>query len=111
MININYFLRELKIMKKSVWLISLGLIFGLNAPIFADHHDKGEHCKMHTKKSFEAADIDRDGTLDREEAKLVCKEDFDLMDKDRDGTLSKEELNACKGKKGKSGYKKGAKPA
>jgi hypothetical protein len=33
------------------------------------------------------------------------------MDKDRDGTLSKEELNACKGKKGKSGYKKGAKPA
>jgi len=111
MININYFLRELKIMKKSVWLISLGLIFGLNAPIFADHHDKAEHCKMHTKKSFEAADIDRDGTLDREEAKLVCKEDFDLMDKDRDGTLSKEELNACKGKKGKSGYKKSAKPA
>jgi len=102
-------------MKKSVWLISLGLIFGLNAPIFADHHDKGEHCKMHTKKSFEAADIDRDGTLDREEAKLVCKEDFDLMDKDRDkdrdGTLSKEELNACKGKKGKSGHKKAAKPA
>ena len=57
------------------------------------------------------ADKDRDGTLDREEAKVVCKEDFDLMDKDRDGTLSKEELNACKGKKGKSGYKKGAKPA
>ena len=43
-------------MKKSVWvIISLGLIFGLNPPIFADHHDKGEHCKMHTKKSFEEA--------------------------------------------------------
>ena len=99
-------------MKKSVWvIISLGLIFGLNPPIFADHHDKGEHCKMHTKKLFEEADKDRDGTLDREEAKVVCKEDFDLMDKDLDGTLSKEELNACKGKKGKSGHKKAAKPA
>ena len=43
--------------------------------------------------------------------KAVCKEDFDLMDKDRDGTLTKEELNACKGKKGKSGHKKAAKPA
>ncbi|MEY4454186.1 MAG: hypothetical protein RI951_780 [Pseudomonadota bacterium] len=63
------------------------------------------------QKSFEEADIDRDGTLDREEAKAVCKEDFDLMDKDRDGTLTKEELNACKGKKGKSGHKKAAKPA
>jgi Ca2+-binding EF-hand superfamily protein len=99
-------------MKKSVWvIISLGLIFGLNPTSFADHHDKGEHCKMHTKKSFEEADKDRDGTLDREEAKVVCKEDFDLMDKDRDGTLSKEELNACKGEKGKSGHKKAAKPA
>ena len=97
--------------KKSFWLVSLALIFGFNAPVFAAHDGMGEHCKMHTKKSFEEADKDRDGTLDREEAKVVCKEDFDLMDKDRDGTLSKEELNACKGKKGKSGYKKGAKPA
>jgi len=98
-------------MKKSFWLVLLGLMFGLNTSSFATHHDMGEHCKMHTKKSFEEADIDRDGTLDREEAKVVCKEDFDLMDKDRDGTLSKEELNACKGKKGKSGHKKAAKPA
>ena len=98
-------------MKKSFWLVLLALIFGLNAPVFADHHGTGEHCKMHTKKSFEEADIDRDGTLDREEVKAVCKEDFDLMDKDRDGTLTKEELNACKGKKGKSGHKKAAKPA
>lgn len=37
-------------MKKSVWLISLGLIFGLNTPIFAAHDGAGEHCKMHTKK-------------------------------------------------------------
>ena len=98
-------------MKKSFWLVSLALIFGLNAPVFADHHGTGEHCKMHTKKSFDEADIDHDGTLDREEAKTVCKEDFDLMDKDRDGTLTKEELNACKGKKSKSGHKKNAKPA
>jgi Ca2+-binding EF-hand superfamily protein len=98
-------------MKKSVWLISLGLIFGLNTPIFADHHGMGEHCKMHTKKSFEEADKDRDGTLDRNEAKVVCKEDFDLMDKNHDGTLSKEELNACPGKKGKSGHKPPANPA
>ena len=95
-------------MKKSVWLISLGLIFGLNTPIFAAHDGAGEHCKMHTKKSFEAADIDHDGTLDRDEAKAVYKEDFDLMDKDHDGTLTKEELKACKCKKG---HKKHAKPA
>ncbi len=95
-------------MKKSFWLVLLGLMFGLNTVAFANHHDMGEHCKMHTKKSFEAADVDHDGTLDRDEAKAVCKEDFDLMDKDHDGTLSKEELNACKGKKG---HKKHAKPA
>ena len=58
-----------------------------------------------------AADIDHDGTLDRDEIKTVCKEEFDVMDKDHDGTVSKEELNACKGKKGKSGHKKTAKPA
>jgi len=63
------------------------------------------------KKSFDEADIDHDGTLDRDEIKTVCKEEFDVMDKDHDGTVSKEELNACKGKKGKSGHKKTAKPA
>jgi len=36
-------------MKKNVWLILLGLIFGLNTPIFAAHDGAGEHCKMHTK--------------------------------------------------------------
>ena len=66
-------------MKKSFWLVSLALIFGLNAPVFADHHGTGEHCKMHTKKSFDEADIDHDGTLDREEAKTVCKEDFQQL--------------------------------
>ena len=95
-------------MKKSFWLVSLALTFVLNTPTFAAHDGTGEHCKMHTKKSFEAADIDHDGTLDRDEAKAVCKEDFDLMDKDHDGTLTKEELSACKGKKG---HKKHAKPA
>ena len=95
-------------MKKSFWLVLLGLMFGLNTPIFAAHDEIGEHCKMHTKKSFEAADIDHDGTLDRDEAKNLCKEEFDLMDKDHDGKVSQEELNACKGKKA---YKKHAKPA
>jgi Ca2+-binding EF-hand superfamily protein len=66
---------------------------------------------MHTKKSFDEADIDHDGTLDRDEAKTVCNEEFDFMDKDHDGTVSKEELKACKGKKGKLGHKKAAKPA
>jgi len=97
--------------KKSFWLVSLALIFGFNAPTFAAHDGMGEHCKMHTKKSFDEADIDHDGTLDRDEIKTVCKEEFDVMDKDHDGTVSKEELNACKGKKGKSGHKKTAKPA
>ena len=51
-------------------------------------------------KCLDEADIDHDGTLDRDEAKAVCKEDFDLMDKDHDGTLTLEELKACKCKKG-----------
>ena len=62
---------------------------------YADHDGMGEHCKMHSKVSFEQADKDKDGTLDREEAKLVCSHDFDKMDTDKDGTVSKEELNAC----------------
>jgi hypothetical protein len=66
---------------------------------FADHDGMGKHCKMHTKVTFEQADKDKDGTLDREEAQLVCKEKFDVMDTDKDGTLTKEELNACGSKK------------
>jgi hypothetical protein len=38
---------------------------------FADHDSMGEHCKMHSKVTFEQADKDKDGTLDREEAKAV----------------------------------------
>jgi hypothetical protein len=102
---------ELKVKNKVFWLVSLALIFGLNTPTFAAHDGMGEHCKMHTKKSFDKADVDHDGTLDRVEAKTVCKGDFDVMDKDHDGTLSKEELNACKSKKGKTGHKKSPKPA
>ena len=60
----------------------------------------GEHCKMHKKVSFEEADKDKDGTLDREEAKLVCGEKFDVMDTNKDGLLSKDEVNACGRKMG-----------
>jgi len=74
----------------AVLLLSAGLAY-------ADHDDMGEHCKMHSKVTFEQADKDKDGTLDREEAKLVCSHDFDKMDTDKDGTVSKEELNACGG--------------
>ena len=66
---------------------------------YADHDGMGEHCKMHTKVTFEQADKDKDGTLDREEAKAVCGEKFDVMDTDKDGTLTKEELNVCGRKK------------
>ena len=53
----------------------------------------------HTKVTFEQADKDKDGTLDREEAKAVCGEKFDVMDTDKDGTLTRDELNACGRKK------------
>ena len=66
---------------------------------YADHDGMGEHCKMHTQTTFEQADKDKDGTLDREEAKLVCKEKFDVMDTDKDGTLTKDEVNVCGRKK------------
>lgn len=71
--------------------------FCLATPGFAlaNHDGTGEHCERHTKKSFEDADKDHDGTLDREEAKAVCKMDFDKMDTDHDGTLTKEEFTAC----------------
>ena len=68
---------------------------GFAMPAFANHDGMGEHCQMHSKKSFEEIDTDKDGTLDREEAKNACKMDFDKLDTDHDGTLTKEELNAC----------------
>ncbi len=75
---------------------SLFLALWLSAGLaHADHDGMGEHCKMHSKMTFEQADKDHDGTLDREEAKLICNHDFDKMDTDKDGTVSKDELNAC----------------
>ena len=67
----------------------------ISLPAFANHDGMGDHCQMHGNKSFEEADIDHDGTLDREEVKAICKHDFDKMDTDHDGTVTKEELNAC----------------
>lgn len=68
--------------------------------------DMGDRCISHSKVSFEEADKDKDGTLDRDEAKLVCKEKFEVMDVDKDGTVTKEELNACGQSKHKSHSKK-----
>jgi len=65
----------------------------------------GEYCTSHSKVTFEEADKDKDGTLDREEAKQVCKEKFSVMDTDKDGTISKDELNACGRTKHKTHHK------
>ena len=87
-----------KMMKKIQALIVAGMLATAGSA-FADHDGMGEHCKMHTKVTFEQADKDKDGTLDREEAKAVCGEKFEVMDTDKDGTLTKEELNVCGRKK------------
>ena len=84
---------------KKLHFAVLAALMALSAPAFAEHDGMGEHCKMHKKVSFEEADKDKDGTLDREEAKLVCGEKFDVMDTDKDGTLTRDELNACGRKK------------
>ena len=74
---------------------ALGLGLGLSLPAYAAHDDMGEHCNMHTKKTFEEADADKDGSLDKKEARSICKKNFAKMDTDKNGTISKEELNAC----------------
>jgi Ca2+-binding EF-hand superfamily protein len=78
-------------------LSTLLFVLCLSLPGFAlaNHDGMGKHCERHTAKSFEDADKDHDGTLDREEAKAVCKMDFDKMDTDHDGTLTKDEFKAC----------------
>jgi Ca2+-binding EF-hand superfamily protein len=86
-------------MMKKIQALLIAAMFTTTATAFADHDGMGEHCKMHTKVTFEQADKDKDGTLDREEAKAVCGEKFDVMDTDKDGTLTKEELNVCGRKK------------
>jgi Ca2+-binding EF-hand superfamily protein len=81
-------------MKKILSVLIWGALL-LVAPVYANHDNTGERCERHTGKSFEDADKDHDGTLDREEAKAVCKMDFDKMDIDHDGTLTKDEFKAC----------------
>lgn len=75
------------------------VIYGDLRQVFAEHQGEGAHCKMHTKVSFEEADKDQNGSLDRNEAKLVCKEKFEVMDANKDGVLSKSEVNLCGRKK------------
>ena len=82
-------------MKKIQALIVAGMLATAGSA-FADHDGMGEHCKMHTKVTFEQADKDKDGTLDREEAKAVCGEKFEVMDTDKDGTLTKDEAKKLK---------------
>jgi Ca2+-binding EF-hand superfamily protein len=84
---------------KKIQALLIASLFTTAGTAFADHDGMGEHCKMHTKVTFEQADKDKDGTLDREEAKAVCGEKFDVMDTDKDDTLTKEELNVCGRKK------------
>jgi Ca2+-binding EF-hand superfamily protein len=80
---------------KNIQAFVLAALLTTAGTAFADHDGMGEHCKMHTKVTFEQADKDKDGTLDRAEAKAVCGEKFDVMDTDKDGTLTKQELNGC----------------
>lgn len=80
---------------KNIQALILAALFTTTGNAFADHDGMGEHCKMHTKVTFEQADKDKDGTLNHEEAKAVCGEKFEVMDTDKDGTLTKQELNSC----------------
>jgi Ca2+-binding EF-hand superfamily protein len=82
-------------MMKKIQALLIAASMAVTGAAMADHQGMGEHCKMHTKVTFEQADKDKDGTLDREEAKAVCGEKFDVMDTDKDGTLTKKEVNAC----------------
>jgi Ca2+-binding EF-hand superfamily protein len=76
-------------------IAALGAGLTLSLPALANHDSMGEHCKMHTKKTFEEADTDKDGTLDKAEAKTMCDKNFEKMDTDKDGTVSKDEMKAC----------------
>lgn len=80
---------------RKIHTLLLALFLSATPLAYADHDGMGEHCKMHTQKTFEEADANKDGVLDKEEAKAACKMDFAKMDTDKNGTLSKEELNAC----------------
>jgi Ca2+-binding EF-hand superfamily protein len=59
----------------------------------ADVRDRKSHARGEAK--FAAADKDKDGTLDKEEAKAMPRvaKHFDEIDADKDGTVSKEEIH------------------
>lgn len=85
------------VMKLTISMMMLSMV--TSGQVFAEHQGEGAHCKMHTKVSFEEADKDQNGSLDRNEAKLICKEKFEVMDANKDGVLSKSEVNLCGRKK------------
>jgi Ca2+-binding EF-hand superfamily protein len=82
-------------MNKTQTLIMAALL-AISPLALANHDAMGEHCNTHNHKSFDEADADHDGTLDKEEFKVMCMMNFDKMDSDQDGTISKEELATCR---------------
>jgi Ca2+-binding EF-hand superfamily protein len=80
----------------SLLTASLGL--ALTLPAYAEHGEHGKmgvHCKMHGTKTFDEADTNKDGMLNKEEALAACSRHFDKMDTNKDGSVSKEELDVC----------------
>lgn len=65
------------------------------------HYTEDKACKRHGaahdkgSREFEAADKDKDGTLDRKEAKKLPRvsKNFDAIDTDRDGTIDRDEVH------------------
>ncbi|OIQ96865.1 transaldolase/EF-hand domain-containing protein [mine drainage metagenome] len=69
--------------------------FGLTLPAYAAQDGMGARCQMHGKNSFDEADTNHDGSLDKAEVQAMHDKNFEKMDTNHDGVLSKEEMKAC----------------